>query len=86
MNFVKTEQTLSSEIPSEQWEQNWFNSIHILDNQRLAKPDSQLQGSGEVCILGKIENVRLQKSLNMAHWSSLQQYRLAEVTRLTILL
>ena len=43
--------TLADEVSAEDWEQDRLNTVHLLNNKRLAKPYSQLQGSGEIRVL-----------------------------------
>jgi len=43
--------TLADKVSAEDWEQDRLNTVHLLNNKRLAKPYSQLQGGGEIRVL-----------------------------------
>lgn len=43
--------TLANEVSAEDWVQDRLNTVHLLNNKRLAKPYSQLQSGGEIRVL-----------------------------------
>lgn len=55
--------TLADKVSAEDWEQDRLNTVHLLNNKRLAKPYSQLQGGGEIRVL-TITKKKMQANLN----------------------